>query len=57
MNEKNTLIALKKVIDDAIYTYGHCLIRDIDNAGMAEDLERWLEQSVEISEKLDAILY
>lgn len=57
MEEKNTLEYLKQAIDEAIYTYGHCLIRDIDEAGMAEALNTWLEQSVDISNRLDAILY
>ena len=56
MNRPNTLEYFKKVLDDAIYTYGQCLEKDIAAAELTEELNKWLEMSVDISNTLDAIL-
>lgn len=56
MNNKNTLMYLKQAIDEAIYIYGQCLTKDTEASGIAPELEKWLEQSVEISNQLDTIL-
>lgn len=56
MNRPNTLNALKEALDDAIYTYGQCLEKDIATAELTEELSKWLEMSVDISNTLDAIL-
>jgi hypothetical protein len=46
----------KKALDKAIYTYGQCLCKDIEDTGLAEQIERWLELSVDIYNRLDDIL-
>ena len=57
MKEMNTVEYLKRVLDDAIYTYGHCLCGDIDATGLTAEIERWAEMSVDLSNKLDDALY
>ncbi len=53
---ENTMKAFKKMLDEAIYTYGQCLLSDIEIAGLSEELEAWLDMSVSISDKLDELL-
>jgi hypothetical protein len=53
----NTMNDFKKALDDAIYTYGQCLLSDMDATGLTEELEKWLEMSVDISDRLDEALY
>ena len=52
----STLEILKEAIDNAIYTYGNTLVSEVEEAGMTEQLTKWLEQSVEISNQLDEIV-
>ena len=52
----NTLECLKKAMEDALYTYGQCLIRDCEESGMADVLENWAAATSQIIDTLDTIL-
>lgn len=57
MNERtNTLEDLKHAIDNAIQTYGHCLVTDCEKSGLNDMIDAWARLSCELSEELDAIL-
>ena len=55
-NKINTLAHLYEELNDAIHTYGQCLVSDIEYAGLSEDLQRWIELTVDIAVKIEAVL-
>ena len=52
----NTLEQLKDALDNAVQTYGHCLVEDCQKSGLSDLLEEWARLSCELSDELDAIL-
>lgn len=50
---ENTLKSLYKALDDALYTYGQCLVSDIEAAGLTDKLESWRELTAEIANYID----
>ena len=50
---ENTLKYLYQDLDDALYTYGQCLVGDIEAAGLTDKLEHWRELTAEIANYID----
>ena len=49
----NTLEYLLEAMDDALYIYGRCLVEDIEKADLTDDLEKWLELTRSIMDKME----
>lgn len=53
--EGNTLYCLAKSIEDMVMTYGNCLVKDIKNSGLEDELEKFIEKAGEIYRKIEEV--